>query len=156
MIRIECPNCLCQLNAKNELAGQTRKCPKCGTSITIPAAGSSPEVAPIPMVEKVDQHAQVATEMHLPDKHFPDRLNRLNRYLIVDKTKVVAAWENNGNGWMLKTNFGFVSAHRNYEQLPAQGDFKLVEFQMRLDDNGLRLQDLMVYQLAKRWALTRR
>lgn len=154
MIRIQCPGCKSQLNAKDELAGQTRDCPKCGRPIAIPAAGAAETADVIPVVDSSEHHAQAATEDHLPSKHFPDRLNRLNRYFIVDKTKVIAAWENNGNGWMLRTNFGFVSANRNYEQLPAQGDFKLVEFIMHLDDHGLRLQDLVVYQLARRWALT--
>lgn len=154
MIRVSCPGCGSKLNAKDELAGQTRKCPKCGQPVVIPQAGQGDEATAIPVVESTDQHAQVVSEEHLPSKHFPDRLNRLNRYLILDKTKMVATWENNGNGWMLKTGFGFVPAQRNHEQLPAQGDFKMVELQMHLDDNGLRMEGLMCYQLAKRWALT--
>jgi len=154
MIRIECSGCGSKLNAKDELAGQTRKCPKCGQPIQIPEAPPSPETEAIPLVESTDQHAQHATEVHLPTKHFPDRLDRQNRYLILDKAKLVALWEKQTNGWMLKTGFGFVQATRNYDQLPAQGDFKLVELQLRMDDDGLRLDGLLCYQLAKRWALT--
>lgn len=154
MIRIECSSCGSKLNAKDELAGQTRKCPKCGQTIHVPEAAPSPEAPAIPVVESAEVHAQAVNEEHLPTKHFPDRLDRQNRYLILDKMKLVALWEKQTSGWMLKTGFGFVQAGRNYDQLPAQGDFKLVELQMRMADEGLRLDGLLCYQLAKRWALT--
>ena len=60
----------------------------------------------------------------------PARLARLNRYLICDASKVIAAWENNGQGWRLKTDHGFVSAARNRDKIPGEGDFKLVELGM--------------------------
>jgi hypothetical protein len=154
MIRIQCSGCGSKLNAKDELAGQTRTCPKCGQPNHIPQAGPSAETPETPAVEGAEQHAQAVNEAHLPTRHFPARLDRQNRYLILDKTKLVALWEKQTSGWMLKTGFGFVQATRNYDQLPAQGDFKLVELQMRMADEGLRLDGLLCYQLAKRWALT--
>jgi hypothetical protein len=153
MIRIECLSCGSKINAKDELAGQTRKCPKCGQPIHIPQVEPA-DASAVPSDELSDQHAQAVAEEHLPTHHFPDRLARLNRYMILDKAKLVAIWENNGHGWMLKTGFGFVQATRNHEQLPAQGDFKFVELQMELDDIGLHLRGLLCYQLARRWALT--
>ena len=152
MISITCPGCHSKLNAKDDLAGQTRKCPKCGTAVQIPAPVAVEitglaEAAP-------DQHVHGTTEDQLPSISAPERLVRQNKYAICDKAHLVATWENNGNGWMLKTNFGLVSAVRNQESLPAQGDFKLVELKMEMTDNGLRLHGLTVYQLAKRWALT--
>jgi len=151
MIRFTCPGCGSKLNAKEEIAGQTRKCPKCGTAVTVPAVS---EEAGIAMSETADAHAQPASELHLPTHHWPERLNRLNRYLILDKAHLVATWVNNGDGWMVKTNYGFVQASRNFELLPAQGDFKLVELDMELRPEGLRLRGIVVYQLARRWALT--
>ncbi len=144
MIRFQCPGCGSKLNAKDELAGQSRKCPKCGTAVTVPAA----------LPEAVDAHAERGSEEHLPTHHWPERLNRLNRYVIVDKSKLVSTWVNNGEGWMLKTNHGFIPANRNFELLPAQGDFKLVELDMELCNEALRMRGIIVYQLARRWALT--
>ena len=167
MIRITCGKCGSKLNAKDDLAGQTRKCPKCGEPVLIaaPATRQEDETEPLAEVAEAhvarpdagpdeEQHVNVSDGQSFASRDLPERLDRLNRYMICDKAHLVAAWENNGNGWMLKTNFGFVSAVRNHEQLPSQGDFKLVELRMTMTDNGLRLVGIRSYQLAKRWALT--
>ena len=149
MIRLTCSGCGSKLNAKDELAGQTRKCPKCGTAMVIPAPHddlSQVEVAP-------DQHVHGIAEEPLAVFDGPQRLDRLNRYLICDHAKVMATWENNGHGWMLRTAAGFVSAARNYEQLPGQGDFRLVELKMAMVDDIPKLKGISVYQLAKHYAL---
>jgi len=152
MIRVICPQCGSKLNAKDEIAGQTRKCPKCGQPILIVADPDHPgiDVDETPS----DQHVQAATEEHLPSMHLPQRLNRDNHYLICDKVHLVATWENNGHGWMLKTGSGFISAKRNHEKLPAQGDFHLIELKFVLMPEGKRLSGIRSYQLAPRWALT--
>ena len=74
--------------------------------------------------------------------------------LICDRTHLVATWENNGSGWMFKVGTGFVSAKRGRENLPSQGDFKLVELKFMITPDGKRLSGLATYQLATRWALT--
>ncbi len=158
MIRVVCPGCNSKLSAKAELAGQTRKCPKCGTVVTIPKPELTPETAAD--FEQVlddagDQHVETPSQVKLPTFEAPERLDRQNRYLICDKAKLVATWKNDGHGWMLKTGFGMISASRNHEQLPAQGNFKLVELKIDMTDDGLRLHGLAVYQLAPRWALTK-
>ncbi len=152
MIRVSCPHCGSKLNAKDELAGQTRKCPKCGQPVLI--AADSAEVGVDIDETPSDQHVQAATEEHLPSMHVPERLNRDNHYLICDKGHLVATWENNGHGWMLKTGSGFISAKRNHEKLPAQGDFKLVELKFSMLPEGKRLSGIRSFQLAPRWALT--
>ena len=42
----------------------------------------------------------------LPMRHGPERFNRHSHYLICDQAHLVAVWQNNGRGWMLKTDFG--------------------------------------------------
>ncbi len=158
MIRVVCPGCSSKLNAKVELAGQTRKCPKCGTVLTIPEPEVTPDTAAdleAVLDEVGDQHVEAPSETKLPHFEAPERLDRQNRYLICDKAKLVATWKNDGHGWMLKTGFGMISATRNHEQLPAQGNFKIVELKIDMTDDGLRLHGLAVYQLAPRWALTK-
>ncbi len=175
MIRVTCPNCGAQLSAKEELAGQSRKCPKCKTAISIPLPEPPPEEETIPLDECEVTVAHVvppaeasaperaasptpaqgdAQQVGLPQQDVPERLNRQNHYLICDKAHLIATWENNGQGWMLKTSFGLVQANRNFEQLPAQGDFKLVELKLHMTDGGLQLVGIRTYQLGQRYALT--
>jgi len=157
MIRLTCPVCQSRLNAKEELAGQTRKCPKCGKPLLIPKAGESWDAFTQELVslDEVDpeQHVHGTLEEELPSIEAPERLVRINRYLVCDKIKVFAAWQNNGHGWMLKTNHGYISAGRNPEQLPAQGIFTLVELVMSMHEHALRLRGIHCYKLADRWAL---
>ncbi len=150
MVRFRCPGCGSALNAKEELAGQTRRCPKCGTAVTVPYPGADGDELP----DEVDAHVLPAIEEHLPFHQYPERLNRLFRYLVVDKKDVFATWTNNGQGWQVHASHGFVSASRNAELLPSQGDFQLVELHMETDEGAHRLTGVVVYQLARRWALT--
>jgi hypothetical protein len=105
------------------------------------------EVAP-------QQHVQLDVEEKLPDIDTPKRLVRANRYLICDKTKVVATWQNNGEGWMLRTSHGPINATRNCEKLPAHGSFTFIELHMQMTEPGVRLCGLHCYRLAEHWALT--
>jgi hypothetical protein len=177
MIRIECAGCGAKLNAKDELAGQTRKCPKCGQPIKIPAPeaaeGTPPNAALETQVfaasesetavvakdavlgdgasEAVAASAETATEpAHV---HRPERLNRHHRYLICGPSHLVATWESDGHGWMIRTTAGMGSAARNRDKIPTEGDFRLVELKLDHADAGLRLTGIAVYQLARRWAL---
>jgi len=188
MIQVTCPGCGSKLNAKDELNGQMRACPKCKTPMLISASASAktavappePEAKPEPPPEArppVVQASAVQTPAvqtpsaqaaagQAPTVDVPvqtdvvkrveaiERLNRNNHYLILNKTSVVATWENNGHGWMLKTNFGLVSAARNHEQLPGQGNFQMVELIVDFTDDGRRLEGLRTFQLAQRYALT--
>jgi hypothetical protein len=165
MIRLTCPGCQARLNAKEELAGQTRRCPKCGAELRIPERepGSEPPGAEAETVSDEwtgldevapDQHVHHVADHELPKFQGPKRLTRLNRYLICGKSTLFGMWEDNGQGWMLKTNAGFVKVSRDPEQLPSQGDYTLVELVMAMTDEGLRLQGIRCYHLAERWALT--
>ncbi len=153
MLRLTCPGCKSTLSAKAELAGQTRRCPKCGTAVPIPKQETVADFDDV-LDDPGDQHVEAPSEIRLAGPEVLERLDRQNRYLICDKAWLVAAWKSDGRGWMLKTTSGLVSATRNPEQLPAQGDFRLVELKINMTDDGLRLHGLAVYQLAERWALT--
>jgi hypothetical protein len=149
MIRVTCPACRSKLHAKDELAGQTRKCPKCGAAVRIASTGAASDATPPQPASLV----RVEKAAELPRYRPPERLSRLNHYFICDRARVLATWQNNGEGWLVRGDFGFASAHRNPEKLPSQGDFRLVELRMEPGEGKLRLQGLRVYQLAKRWAL---
>jgi len=157
MIAVSCPHCGVRLNAKDELAGKTRKCPKCRKPMVIPAAPTdSPGLeledepaSPVPIVQYRPDEVISASETLLP------RLDRRNRYVICDKTSVVALWQNDGRGWMIRMASGFSPARRNREVLPTHGQFVLVELVMKTTDQGLRLEAIQSYQLASRLAMTK-
>jgi hypothetical protein len=144
MIRVICPHCQSKLNAKDELVGQTRKCPQCAKPVLIVAETPKPVETPI----------EVETEERLPTPELPARLNRESHYLICDKTHVVATWENNGAGWMFRVGNGYLSARRSRENLPSEGSFQLVELKFAVTHDGKHLSGLTFFQLATRWALT--
>ncbi len=154
MIACICPGCGSKLEAKNRLAGRTVKCPKCGGPVEIPAlpsAAPSPtapaDASPPPAVHDIDAGS-------LPPLQRPARLDRQNHYAICDSARVAAVWENNGKGWMLKTDAGLASAARNPEQLPQEGNFKLIELKLKAGADGRHLVGIVVFQLAQRWAMT--
>ena len=146
MIRIECSRCGSKLNAKPELAGQTRKCPKCGGPVIIPEfLADQPEPAA--------EQPPVDTPAVGESEHPPERLERGHRYLVCDRTRLIAAWENNGQGWLLKTNTGMLPAARHQDKLPVEGDFRLVELKLESTPQGHRLIGLASFKLARRYAL---
>ncbi len=154
MIRVTCRNCGSLLSAKDELLGQTRKCPKCSQPVEIVLAGGT-DVGEIPLDDApLDEHVEPATEEGLPPPDLPTRLNRESHYLICDKSHVVATWINDGRGWMSRLGAGFISAKRNREGLPPAGEFTLVELKFTMLPEGRRLVGLCSYRLASRWALT--
>lgn len=150
MIRVKCPGCGTTLDARDDLAGQTRNCPKCNGPVIIPeaptdAAAPAEETTPIIFLSS-------ATE-RLPVKTFIDRLGRSNRYLICDKTMVLATWRNDGQSWMVRGASGFMPARRCSESLPHYGNYVLVELEIVQTDEGLRLAAINSFQLAERFAL---
>lgn len=157
MIRITCPVCQSKLNAKEELAGQTRKCPKCSNPLVIPKADPTSEWGDRELAvldePPPDQHVAVVNVGRLSEPQLPERLNRQSRYLVCDRTSVFATWQNNGQGWLLKTRGGTVSAARNPELLPAQGNYVLVELSLAAVEEGPRLQAIHSFKLAEHWAL---
>jgi hypothetical protein len=153
MIRVTCPHCGTNLKSRDDLVGETRRCPNCTEPFVVvpdppPASG---EVAAAPPSD--DPPATPAAEEGLPSLDLPEHLNRESHYLICDRTHLVAVWQNDGRGWLLKTSSGFVPAKRNREKLPAEGDFKLVELKLTATPDGRRLAGIASYQLALRWAL---
>lgn len=150
MIRVICQHCGSKLNAKDELVGQMRKCPKCAKPVKIVATASAAPDAVKPQTTEV----HISTGERLPTPETPDRLNRESHYLICNKTHMVATWENNGNGWMFKAGAGLVGVRRCRESLPSSGEFELIELKFTITPEGKRLDGLASHQLATRWALT--
>jgi hypothetical protein len=168
MVRVVCPSCQSRLTAKAELVGQVRPCPKCRQPVRIEAAEGKPGAAGEADAEglgaggssagdaaQADANGMNSVLRGTPLLEVPERLDRRHRYAICDRGKIVATWENNGRGWLLKTPQGAASAARNPDKLPPEGDFRLVELCLDATEAGLKLTRLVVYQLARRWALAK-
>lgn len=182
MVRVTCPHCKSKLNAKEGVIGQVRKCPKCGQAVKIvpddAAELSEPALAPEETAESEpeeqaydsdpydsdqptgeetypEETGDYSSEVEVTRARFvvPDHLARMNRYFICDSQRLVACWEPDGRGWMLKANHGLIPVLRNEEKIPTMGDFKLVELVLSINEEKKRLDGVVVYQLAKRWAL---
>lgn len=154
MIRFTCPHCTSKLSAKEKLVGQVRKCPNCGQPVHI-VADEAAETEPLEIDQgAADQEILVAVKDRLPSQHLPERLDRESHYVICDKVHVVAAWANDGRGWMFRSGPGFISAKRCRAELTPEGDFKLIDLKFAMTPDGKRLYGVTSYQLALRWALT--
>jgi hypothetical protein len=153
MIRITCPGCGSKLNAKEKHAGKTKPCPKCGQPIYV-LVPEGVEVLPSIPVDEPDpaQFGLIGAKQSLKS-HFLDRLNRHYRYWICNSTHIIATWAHDGKGWQLKTNAGMVSASRNREKIPCEGNFVLIELKMETIEEGMKLRGITTYKIPQRWAL---
>ncbi|MBN1394655.1 MAG: hypothetical protein JW959_06500 [Pirellulales bacterium] len=150
MIEITCPSCNRKLRAKSELAGRMGKCPNCGQPIRIAAEAPDETTDDVQEVQQL----QPPNEERLPTYSAPNRLNRESRYLICDKSRLVALWDNNGSGWMLITGVGEIPVKRNRDNIPTTGTYQLVELKFTMTPEGKRLSGVACYELGSRWALT--
>ncbi|MFZ5830498.1 MAG: hypothetical protein ACOY3P_10435 [Planctomycetota bacterium] len=89
----------------------------------------------------------------LPVERVLNKLDRDAYYVILGPAGVVATWESNGRGWMVRTGNAPLPARRAEESLPPEGDFRLVELVLATSEAGSRLAGVHIYQLARRWAL---
>lgn len=159
MIRVTCGSCGSQLNAKDELAGQVRKCPKCQAPVQI--VGTPVPSAPAP-AEPNESGEDESNENRTSTVERPEeggglpvrRLNRQSRYVLCDNSRVVGLWENPAQGWQVKTNTGLLSATRARDQIPRQGDFRLVELRFSATPDGQRLTGISIESLKNRAAAT--
>jgi hypothetical protein len=154
MIRMICPGCGKKLHAKDELAGRTAKCPNCGQPVQIPTeVPAASNTIPLDDAEP-GEHVIPASEDHVATRPAAERLNRASHYLICNRTQLMAKWENDGGGWMIRAVGGFLPAKRNRDKLPDQGDFQLTELKFEITPEGKRLVGIASHRLVSRYALT--
>lgn len=135
-IRIVCKNCNSKIDAKDELLGQTRRCPKCHNPILV-----KPEAPQIPSVSiDVDQPLKIR------------RLRPDNFYVILGTDIEVAHWRG-GDGWFVNVGNGFQAIKSAPDKIPDVGTFVLVEGYVAQTSNGRRLKGLRFSQLSGRSVL---
>ncbi len=171
IIKVRCPSCKAVMKAKAEYAGRVLKCPACKTPFIVPKADGDGLEPPIHILMKLadmeaQKQAQAEEEAAIPHVEIvevetiqrvehPQKLNRMNRYIILDPQRLLAYWDMK-KGWQLATTAGsLVPVRGNMEMLPTQGDFRLVELFMQEQDGISRVTALHIYQLARQYSLTK-
>ncbi len=149
-IRVTCKNCRSKINAKDELLGQTRRCPKCQEPLLIEpdpqpvsavVVNDAPALGSVPEVNRLDETVLL-----------PVKLNYDHKYFILNQDRILAMWEV-AQGWMFNVGTGFSPAKRNISLIPDQGTFAMVELVITRVDEGLRLTGLNVFKISARAAL---
>ncbi|MEX0865813.1 MAG: hypothetical protein WD030_00550 [Pirellulales bacterium] len=85
----------------------------------------------------------------------PAHLGRYNHYLICNSKEVIAHWENDGRGWMVKVKHGFVRASTIPAQVPTMGAFVVIEIDIENNDGSQRLRAVNAFLLSGPWALSK-
>ena len=155
-IRVVCGSCGSKIDAKDELRGQTRRCPKCRQPILIEPAAQpqAPKSQPVKAAQPVSQQAPVASEAASPATEGLKmrRLRPDDLYFVVGSDKLVAYWKS-GEGWMLNVGNGFSQVKRSPGLIPDLGEFVLVEGRVAQTDNGRRLKAMRFWSLTGRGVL---
>lgn len=170
-IKVRCPGCQVVMKAKADYAGRVIKCPACKTPFIVPKAdgdGLEPPIHVLMKLADIEAKKQTEAEEEASIPHVeiieveaiqrvehPVKLDRTNRYMVLDGTRLLAYWDLK-KGWQLGTTGGsLVPVKGNTDMLPQQGDFRLIELQMA-DDGGIsRVAGLRIFQLAKQYSLTK-
>jgi DNA-directed RNA polymerase subunit RPC12/RpoP len=143
-IRVICGSCGSKIDAKDELRGQTRRCPKCRQPILIePAAQPQPVKAAQPQTQTATP-ASEGLKMR--------RLRQDDLYFVVGSDKLVAYWKA-GEGWMLNVGNGFSQVKRSPGLIPDLGEFVLAEGRVAQTDAGRRLKAMRFWSLTGRGVL---
>ena len=215
MIQVACSGCGTKLKVKDELAGRSGKCPKCGGKVKIPVPLTLPDLSsfggdivdpdfvaeepaydpsdevmhaaqddvpaaddfePIPFDSLDDDEptpsiirqegnslgaavGEDTSERSFDDsispEDVPDHLAALNHYMVCDHKDVVARFEHDDRGWMVKLKDGFVRAKLVSGKIPQFGKFVLVEVGVKQADDGMHLDFVRPFRLADQYALTK-
>lgn len=172
-IRVICKNCGSKIEAKDDLLGQIRNCPKCKSQILIVSENkdesqSSETLSEVTqndnasydnLDEKIitpqpDDENKIVYDNSapLPNHNPPTKLISTHRYFIFAHERMIAYWEIS-KGWQFNIGTGFVNAMYNKELLPNTGAFKFVELIIEQTEAGKRLTGLRTFSITKKWAI---
>ncbi|MBQ2790578.1 MAG: hypothetical protein IJE97_13160, partial [Thermoguttaceae bacterium] len=153
-IRVICGSCGSKIDAKDELRGQTRRCPKCRQPILIEPAAQPQAPKSQPVKAPPTAPTSAATDAAAPATEGLKmrRLRPDDLYFVVGSDKLVAYWKS-GEGWMLNVGNGFSQVKRSPGLIPDLGEFVLAEGRVAQTDNGRRLKAMRFWSLTGRGVL---
>ena len=140
MIRTRCPHCQEPVKAPDSLAGKKGRCPECRGVIPLPAGKSSIESSGPSIQHSANAQAGLALAL-------PESLRRNCHYLICSSREIVARWDDDGKGWMIRIKDGFVKATLNPKQIPSMGNYILIEIEITKKDAGQQLTGVHGFSL---------
>lgn len=154
-IRVVCRSCGSKIDAKDELRGQTRRCPKCRQPILIvPESGAAPASSATKIVPKVVPVPSATTDSADAESTLKVRRMRPdNLYVILGPDREIARWKAN-EGWFVNAGNGFSAAKRAPERIPDTGEYVLAEGYVAHTDAGRRLKALRFWSLTGRGVLS--
>ncbi|NIP86659.1 MAG: hypothetical protein GTO03_14285 [Planctomycetales bacterium] len=85
--------------------------------------------------------------------HRPENLKRHCHYLICNSKDVIARWDDDGKGWMVRVKDGFVKATQNPKQIPTMGNYVFIEIEIVSEGPRQRLAGVHAYTLPGAFAL---
>lgn len=139
-IRVICNSCGSKLNARDELRGQTRNCPKCGRPVLIePVVSDSANDA-----TNASDNGNAGLKML--------RMRQDNLYVILGADREIAYWKAN-EGWLINVGSGYQLSKRVPDRIPDVGNYVLVEGYVEQTDSGRRLKGLRFRALHGRGVL---
>ena len=139
MIRTRCPHCQEPVKAPDTLAGKKGRCPECAGVILLPAAKSMTNAgASTPQASNEDVGLSLSV---------PESLRRNCHYLICNSREIVARWDDDGKGWMIRIKDGFVKATQNHKQIPSMGNYIFIEIEITKKDVGQQLTGVHGFSL---------
>ena len=139
MIRTRCPHCQEPVKAPDSLAGKKGRCPECGGVIPLPIGKSEIESA-----ASIQHSANAQAGLALA---VPESLRRNCHYLICSNREIVARWDDDGKGWMIRIKDGFVKATQNPKQIPSMGNYVFIEIEITKKDVGQQLTGVHGFSL---------
>lgn len=151
-IRIRCKSCGSRIDAKDELLGQTRRCPKCRNPILVVPEDANQKEASASVVEGSEQASDSSGEF---DPNVAIKVKRLrpdNLYVILGTDREIAYWRG-VEGWFVNVGNGFESVKRSPDKLPDVGSFVLAEGYVVQTDSGRRLKAIRFGKLSERGVL---
>ncbi|MCR5163003.1 MAG: hypothetical protein K6C40_03200 [Thermoguttaceae bacterium] len=130
-------------------SAETLQAPEENETLQAPRDDETPSPFSAPSEEIV-----VPEEETIHPVDHPKRLNPQFRYVILNSEKMIAYWQMT-TGWQINDGMRLVSAKRNAQLLPKQGDFRFIEMQFGEVDGEFRITKLRIFQLASQYSVSK-
>jgi hypothetical protein len=89
------------------------------------------------------------------DAHVPKHLDLMSHYLVCNHKDIIARWQSDGRGWLVRVKDGFARASTVANHIPQFGKFVLIEVGVERRDDGIHLRAVTAFRLQEHYALTK-
>jgi hypothetical protein len=89
------------------------------------------------------------------DAHVPKHLDLMSHYMVCNHKDIIARWQSDGRGWLVRVKDGFARASTVANHIPQFGKFLLIEVGVERRDDGIHLRNVTAFRLQEHYALTK-